>query len=529
MSRSRTGPQGPTAPIARAADPGASAPAAADDAAARHALAVARRDARLGRASAAAPAAPTVPAAPAAVTVRTVVPIAGMTCRSCEVRVSRHVGRIPGVARASASAVRGRVEIESAGPVSADAIRAAIGAAGYEIGRSPWIERDPVAWGTAGAGLVVVLGLAVAVGVSGLGNLAGGLGDLAGGGLAIALLLGLAAGVSTCMAMVGGLVLALSASHAAREAERPGARGGRWSAFRPAVLLVAGRVAGYGLLGAALGAVGATLTLPAQATAALMIAVALLMTLLGIRLTGLSPRVAAWSPTLPMGLARGLGIGAGGSPAYTDRRALLLGAATFFLPCGFTQAVQVFALSTGSPLYAGALLAVFALGTAPGLLAVAGLPMVAPASSRPALLRVAGVAVLAFALVNATAGLRLAGIGLPGSGGPQAVALAAAAPASARQTLTTVQYADGYSPASAAIYAGQATTWTIESRSTASCASSIVVPLLGISARLHLGANTIELPPLSAGTVSYSCSMGMFGGSITVLERPAAAGQTPDG
>ncbi len=513
MSRSRSRPQGPTAPAARAA-----VTAVADDAAARHALAAARRDARLGRGSAAASAGP----AARAVTVRTVVPIAGMTCRSCEVRVNRHVGRIPGVERASASAVRGRVEIESAGPVPAEAVRAAIGAAGYEIGRSPWIARDPVAWGTAGAGVVVVLGLAVAVGISGLGDLAGGLGDLAGGGLAIALLLGLAAGVSTCMAMVGGLMLALSASHAAREAERPGAPGGRWSALRPAVLLVAGRVAGYGLFGAALGAVGASLALPAQATAALMVAVALLMTLLGIRLTGLSPRVAAWSPTLPMGLARGLGIGAGGRPAYTDRRALLLGAATFFLPCGFTQAVQVFALSTGSPLYAGALLAVFALGTAPGLLALAGLPMVTPASSRPALLRVAGVAVLAFALVNATAGLRLAGIGLPGSGGPQAVALAAAAPASARQTLTTVQYADGYSPASATIYAGQATTWTIESRSTASCASSIVVPLLGISARLHLGANTIELPPLSAGTVAYSCSMGMFGGSITVLERPAA-------
>jgi plastocyanin domain-containing protein len=70
------------------------------------------------------------------------------------------------------------------------------------------------------------------------------------------------------------------------------------------------------------------------------------------------------------------------------------------------------------------------------------------------------------------------------------------------------------------IYADEATTWTIESRSTASCASSIVVPLLNISTRLHLGPNTIELPALSAGTVAYSCSMGMFGGTITVVDRP---------
>ena len=44
------------------------------------------------------------------------VPIKGMTCRACEVRISRHVGRLPGVERATASAAHGRVIVESSKP-----------------------------------------------------------------------------------------------------------------------------------------------------------------------------------------------------------------------------------------------------------------------------------------------------------------------------------------------------------------------------------------------------------------------------
>jgi hypothetical protein len=38
--------------------------------------------------------------------------------------------------------------------------------------------------------------------------------------------------------------------------------------------------------------------------------------------------------------------------------------------------------------------------------------------------------------------------------------------------------------------------------------------------RLHAGVNTIDLPALPAGTLSYSCAMGMYGGLITVVDPP---------
>jgi sulfite exporter TauE/SafE/copper chaperone CopZ len=473
------------------------------------------------------------PGAPAAATesisatalISTTVPVAGMTCRTCEVRIQRFVGRLPNVEGVRASAIHGRVEIESSAPVPAAAIAKAIHAAGYEVGRTPWLTGDPAVWLTAVAGVALVAALAVVAQVTGLTELASGAGDLGNGGLLVALLLGLAAGVSTCMALVGGLVLALSASFQARRAATGAAAGGVMSQMRPALVFMAGRIIGYGVLGAALGALGASVVMPPQVTAVLMIAVAVVMTILGTRLTGLSPRIATWSPTLPMGLGRQLGLADGGAGAYSDTRAASLGAASFFLPCGFTQAVQIYALSTGSPLFAGAIMAVFAIGTAPGLLALAGLPVVVPSTMRPTLLRLVGVVVIGFAFINASAGINLSGVTLPFLG----VGTVAAAPlpaggvsADGTQALTTFQDSGGYSPGNVSIYAGIPTRWTIESSTTATCAASLVVPSLGIRVRLNEGSNTIDLPAMQPGTLAYSCSMGMYGGRITIVERPTS-------
>ena len=453
-------------------------------------------------------------------TISVTLPVMGMTCRSCEVRIARHIGRLPNVEKVTASAVHGRVVVESSAPVSPAAIEQALNKAGYEIGRTPWLENNPRVWATAGAGVLLVAALAIMAQVTGLGDLASGAGDLSNGGLLVALMLGLAAGVSTCMALVGGLVLGLSAAfQAGRTAAGDAPR--RVAQMRPALVFVGGRIGGYAILGAALGAVGASVTMPPQVTAVLMITVAIVMTLLGTRLTGLSPRVAGWSPTLPMGIGSRLGLGDGSVSAYSDRRAALLGAASFFLPCGFTQAIQIYALSTGSPLFAAALLGMFALGTAPGLLAVAGLPVVVPSRAKPTLLRLVGVVVIGFAFVNGSAGIRLSGFTFP-----SLVGFASAAPLPGTlgpdgiQTITTYQVSDGYSPSNIVVYAGYPVRWTIQSSTTSSCAASLFVPGAGIRIRLEKGANTIELPAMPTGTLSYTCSMGMYGGRITVVERP---------
>jgi len=106
----------------------------------------------------------------------------------------------------------------------------------------------------------------------------------------------------------------------------------------------------------------------------------------------------------------------------------------------------------------------------------------------------------------------------------QAAAAAPKATLPAVQALLTYQEADGYGPADATILAGIPTKWTIDSRSSQTCAAFIVVPDLGIQRYLEPGTenNVIDLPALKAGKLDYTCSMGMYWGSISIVEPSAS-------
>jgi sulfite exporter TauE/SafE len=294
--------------------------------------------------------------------------------------------------------------------------------------------------------------------------------------------------------------------------------------MRPQLAFNAGRIVGFGALGALLGALGSTMSLPTRVTGVLVLAVAVVMFLLGVRLTGVSPRVAAWSPRLPAGLGRLLGIEGAVDAGYSHWRTALVGAATFFLPCGFTQAVQVYALSTASPLAAGGIMATFALGTTPGLLALGSVPEVTTGRRQVTVLRVVGVLVVAFALLNVSSGLTLLGLsGGTASAAGRHTASANVTVSAGAQTVHMTQSSRGYEPADTVIYAGMPTTWVIDGTSAFHCSAALRVPDLGIKVSLAEGPNTLSLAALDAGTIPFTCAMGMYSGNLIVVDPPATA------
>ena len=108
---------------------------------------------------------------------------------------------------------------------------------------------------------------------------------------------------------------------------------------------------------------------------------------------------------------------------------------------------------------------------------------------------------------------------MPGSGAAASAEAPAGDPDPAVQELRTWQDVAGYGPADATIVAGVPTRWTIESKSSLSCAVAMVVPDLGIQRYLEPGdGNVIDLPALEAGRLDYTCSMGMYWGSITIVD-----------
>jgi sulfite exporter TauE/SafE len=294
--------------------------------------------------------------------------------------------------------------------------------------------------------------------------------------------------------------------------------------MRPQLAFNAGRVAGFALLGALLGAVGSAMSLPTRVLAVLVLAVAAVMLLLGVRLTGISPRAAGWTPRLPQGLGQALGLAPGGDRSYSTTRTALLGAGTFLLPCGFTQAVQLYALSTGSAVQAGTIMAAFAVGTTPGLLAVAAVPEVTSGRRQVTVLRAVGVVVLAFALLNLSGALNLLGVR---GGAPVTTATTASANVTVQSGVQTVRMAqtpDGYEPATTVLYSGMPTRWVIDGTSPLDCSAYLRVPGLDVSVNLVEGPNTVELPALASGEVPFTCVMGMYSGTLVVVDPPTAAG-----
>ena len=454
-------------------------------------------------------------------------PITGMTCASCEKRVRKALRTVPGVQSVRVSAARGTATVRGDAPLHRDLLDDAIRSAGYEPGTSPWLTRDPSAWRTVVVAAVAIGVVVVLASGLGLADLTSGLSDPGRGGLLFVLVLGLTAGVSTCMAMVGGLVLGFSASHAAALAARGETALPFATRIRPQLAFNAGRIVGFGALGALLGALGSTMSLPIRVTAVLVLAVAVVMFLLGVRLTGVSPRVAAWSPRLPAGLSRLLGIDTATDAGYSHWRTALIGAATFFLPCGFTQAVQVYALSTASPVAAGAIMATFAAGTTPGLLALGSVPELSTGRRQATVLRVVGVLVIAFALLNVSSAVNLLGL----SGGAAAASGARTASANVTvsggtQTVHMTQTPSGYEPADTVLYAGMPTTWVIDGTSQFDCSAFIRVPDLNLQVDLKQGLNSVELPALDKGTVPFTCVMGMYSGNLFVVDPPAATAPT---
>jgi sulfite exporter TauE/SafE len=89
----------------------------------------------------------------------------------------------------------------------------------------------------------------------------------------------------------------------------------------------------------------------------------------------------------------------------------LVGVVTFFLPCGFTQSMQLYALTTGSFLTGGLTMLAFALGTLPVLSLISFSSFSIQKSSKSGIFfKTAGLIVIMFALFNLLNSLVVVGI-----------------------------------------------------------------------------------------------------------------------
>lgn len=469
------------------------------------------------------------------------VQIQGMHCRSCEITIERKFKTLSGVESVNVNSANGKAKITYSGsaPTSQE-LGQLIATDGYTIqtGGERSGKGSAQSGGGAGSGagtnnqerlpvskliglFAVVLVLGFILSKAGLLSPNVNLGSTTGYGAAF--LLGLVAASSSCIAVSGGLLLSTAARFNERYASAsPLAR------MRPVGLFVLGRVTSYGVLGGVIGLLGQALDPSPWVTGGITLLAAVYMLIMGLDMLHLAP---AWMkrlmPRMPKALSHKI---MDGEKRTHPVMPFLLGALTFFLPCGFTQSLQLYALTTGSALTSGLILFLFALGTAPALLALGLASGSLKGKWGQWFFQFSGALVVVLGLWNIQNGLAITGHPLRWPS-LSSVSTQAATDSSSpddpnveydgtKQVVRMKVSAYGYEPDSITLRAGVPTEWIVDGTDAVGCQSILQAPQLGVKQLLDVTKtdNKISFTPEEPGVYTFSCSMGMYLGQIKVVE-----------
>lgn len=437
--------------------------------------------------------------------------VTGTKCASCEIVIERAIRRLPGVTdvRVSHSQNRLAVTVAEGAVIRTQDLEQAVGAHGYRFfdlaHEAEEKNAERVNYRRLGGVVVVILALYLVLSRTGFLTYSPSVENS--GGLGAVFVVGLIAAFSSCTAVVSGLVIAVSTAAAKRQPNRPARQ-----KMMPHFLFNSGRLTGFAAFGALVGLAGSALTLTPTMNALLVLCVAVLMIVLGVNLLDIAPK--RWGNVRPpKRLAHAIHrLAESSHPAVP----FILGAATFFLPCGFTQSMQLYALSTGNPIQAAFIMSIFALGTMPALLGVGYMSSIAKGRSLNLLTKAAGAFVVVIGLSNFSNGIALMGVELPRE---QTNVQEPSRPLLVDgKQLIQMEITDDftYAPDTLTVTAGIPVVWEIYGSDRMGCARTLVSRGLGISAQLQPGMNTIEFTPEKPGRYAFSCSMGMIRGIMIV-------------
>ncbi len=330
-------------------------------------------------------------------------------------------------------------------------------------------------------------------------------------------LVGLVASVSSCLAVVGAVVISFSEKY---QSEKKSFYEG---AVQPNLLFHVGRLGTFFILGGLLGAVGGELNISGNFVSIYTIIIAFVMGWLGLNILGLAPTLAAVGIKMPKKF----------SARWEDLKKsehkaapFVLGGLTFFLPCGFTQSMQLFALASGSFLVGGLSLLFFALGTVPSLLILGVAASWTKNRGFSLFQKVAGILILIFAAYTLNSGFALKGVktNVISSNGSKQDSLVKNDPPKIKnkssdqseQIVTMKVTSSAFEPNVLRVRQGVPIKWIIDGINVTGCTSSIVVPSLEISKNLKFGENIIRFTPMKKGEIPFSCGMGMVHGKFLV-------------
>ena len=224
------------------------------------------------------------------------------------------------------------------------------------------------------------------------------------------------------------------------------------------------------------------------------------------------------SITLPVGLMKFIGIKNHNNKEYSHINAMVLGGLTFFLPCGFTQAMQLVAISSGSFVTGSMVMGLFAIGTAPGLLGIGGLTSIVKGEFAKNFFRFAGAAVILMAFYNIITGWVLTGYNLDFNFNIPSSSKNVIIDKDAIILPTEFTLAGDISKKDFTVEVGKSYVLDVDAKDDGQgCMSTIMIPgLYGTPILITKGKIQLPFKPTKVGKYNITCAMGIVRGSINV-------------
>jgi sulfite exporter TauE/SafE/copper chaperone CopZ/plastocyanin domain-containing protein len=480
--------------------------------------------------------------------------IGGMTCVNCQNRIEKKLKNTAGVRNAAVSYDTGTASVTyDVSVIALSEIKAAVEELGYQALEGKDQSKVSQIVGTLAIILVLYMllqmfntsGLARAFPVAQTGM-----------GYGMVLIIGLVTSVH-CIAMCGGINLSqtlrkgsgdrYSNNNSASESYPDSSNNNPhsplptpYSPLFPAVLYNTGRIISYTAVGIVVGAIGSVITVSGRFQGAVFLLAGIFMLVMGINMLGIFPALRRFIPRMPKIFAQKIN-----SLLPTPHRPLptplVIGFLNGFMPCGPLQAMQLYALSTGSPVRGGISMFLFCIGTIPLMFALGAagsiLSGVKGQTFSRRVMYVGAILVAAMGLAMFANGWNLTGLG-----SPLDKAVAYISPASLRNDSVafTPEIQNGVQIVNSTllpnrypaivVQQGIPVRWNINAPqgSINGCNNRFIIREYGIGHTFRPGDNVIEFLPEKAGRFRYSCWMGMIHSTITVVAQGESIADIPE-
>lgn len=320
-----------------------------------------------------------------------------------------------------------------------------------------------------------------------------------------------------CVSMCGGINLSQCLNHNITNNK------GKLSTIKPAFLYNLGRVISYTTFGGIVGGIGSVISFTGWMQSLVQLIAAIFMVIMGLNMLNIFPWLRKLNPRMPKIFGKKLNSSNNNSPFFVG---LLNG----LMPCGPLQAMQIYALSTGSVAKGAISMFLFSLGTVPLMFGIGALSSYISKKSSHKIMKFGAILVIVLGISMFNNALALSGINY--SQGSTDKSAVRAEVQDDTQVVTTELKGGRYEPI--IVEVGKPVKWNVKASNgnLNGCNNKMIIREYGIEKSLEIGDNIIEFTPTESGTYTYSCWMGMIRSNIYVVnpgEEPKISESSQNG